>query len=580
MKEPKSPALWVLSTCLRYNAQYLLLVTIAGIILATLPGLNVLAIKYFSSHPATAVSDNAAGFFSGSVMPPLVIIFAVLIAATNVITQSSYALSRIMVARFDIAITRDFGNSLTNPDSAHSQIRDISLLIFSAREAIDNGYPGAMLQALLQTFFGCITAVFLGFSLWSISPTAAILAVFAALPTALSYTVVGRLEAKTWDPISYHKRRSNYLLDHLTYLSFLEELTKLREAEKISSFSLESRRISARHREKLEVRSMGIYLLFSLATLLLSAWSIYSIWASEQDMVLVLSGVVGIMSGISALSGLGYQIGEFAHTRPGIKSLMALKKAANLRFPALQKDQQSGDIVLEDVTVYYPEAETPAVSHASFRARCGEITALVGANGAGKTTIFSVILGNIPFRGQIRVPASFPGIITQDFGRYELSVKDFVSLGKPETSEEEIINALHEARCWGFVSALPQGINTQLGHQWKGGHDLSGGQWQRLALARLFLHDDSYWLLDEPTSAVDADAELKIFRTLQQHKNNKAIVVVSHRLSTLLLVDKVVVLKEGRIIESGNPHHLLHSPSYFASLFRGQQISPHKPQEK
>ena len=163
------------------------------------------------------------------------------------------------------------------------------------------------------------------------------------------------------------------------------------------------------------------------------------------------------------------------------------------------------------------------------------------------------------------------GLLTQEFGRYELTVRETVALGTPdpEVSDERIWVALDSARAGDMVRSFPDGLDTQLGTQW-GGTGLSGGQWQRLALARIHLRGSGVWLLDEPTSAIDAEAEQEIFAELRRTASDRITVVVSHRAWTLRGMDRIYVFDEGRIVEEGRYDDLLAAGGRFTEIFREQ----------
>ncbi|MGO2585366.1 MAG: ATP-binding cassette domain-containing protein, partial [Brachybacterium tyrofermentans] len=164
------------------------------------------------------------------------------------------------------------------------------------------------------------------------------------------------------------------------------------------------------------------------------------------------------------------------------------------------------------------------------------------------------------------------GLLTQEFGRFELTVREAVRLGSPreDVTDEEVWTALRSAHAEAMVEAMPDGLDQQLGEQW-GGVGISGGQWQRLALARIYLRDAPVWVLDEPTSAIDAEAEQEIFHELQRTKHTRITVVVSHRAWTLKEMDRIYVIDEGRVAEQGTYEELLALDGRFAAIFAEQR---------
>jgi ATP-binding cassette subfamily B protein len=210
---------------------------------------------------------------------------------------------------------------------------------------------------------------------------------------------------------------------------------------------------------------------------------------------------------------------------------------------------------------------------------------LVGENGAGKSTIISLLLrfydptsGRIALDGQdLKTIApealrSRFGVMFQDFARYQLTLRENVWLGRADSNAEDtqILSALHAARATPLMSALKRGLNTRLGRLFEESQDVSGGEWQRLALARLIFRSAEIWILDEPTSNVDPEAEAAIFRELKRQLAGRMGIVVSHRFSTVRMADRIYVIDEGRVVESGTHDELIERRGRYASLFELQ----------
>jgi ATP-binding cassette subfamily B protein len=158
------------------------------------------------------------------------------------------------------------------------------------------------------------------------------------------------------------------------------------------------------------------------------------------------------------------------------------------------------------------------------------------------------------------------GLLVQEFGRFEFTLRDAVALGSPGTVSDDAVRA---ALAGTFAAELP--LDTQLGQQW-GGTGISGGQWQRVALARIQLRNAGIWILDEPTSAIDAEAERAIFADLRRTKDTRITIVVSHRASTLTEMDRIYVIDDAEVVQQGTYQELMgHPAGRFARLFATQQ---------
>ena len=215
----------------------------------------------------------------------------------------------------------------------------------------------------------------------------------------------------------------------------------------------------------------------------------------------------------------------------------------------------------------------------------GEVVALVGENGSGKTTLIKLLCrlfdptdGSITIDGidlryfEIADLRSQISVIFQDYVKYHLTAMENIWLGNIDLSptDEKIVVA---ARCSGadeVITKLPQKYNTVLGKLFDQGEELSIGQWQKIALARAFLRDSQVIILDEPTSAIDSKAEEEIFQRLRQLIKGKAAILISHRLSTVKMADRIYVLSDGRISESGTHDELIQRAATYANLFKTQ----------
>ncbi len=243
------------------------------------------------------------------------------------------------------------------------------------------------------------------------------------------------------------------------------------------------------------------------------------------------------------------------------------------------------DITFEKVSFRYPLTEKDVLRDVSFSVKRGQALALVGENGAGKTTIVKLLTrlyeptsGRIFINGQEANRFS-PGslqkqmsIIFQDFGQYQMSVRENIALSRSEDVglESSVQAASQKAGAKEFIEALPQRYENQLGRWFTGGQNLSGGQWQRLALSRLYFRDGSVLIFDEPTAALDANAEFEVIEALRKQAKGRITVLISHRFSTVRLADKIIVLENGVISESGSHEELLARGKTYAQMFNLQ----------
>ena len=250
---------------------------------------------------------------------------------------------------------------------------------------------------------------------------------------------------------------------------------------------------------------------------------------------------------------------------------------------------------VEDVVFTYPTASRPAVHGVSLHLERGELVAFVGPNGSGKTTMAKLIAGLYApdegrvFWGGIDAATLEPesrrnhvAIGFQDFERFRMSVADNIGLGQHERRHlrSEILAAADRAGATPFLASLPSGFDTALGPEFEGGCELSQGQWQRLALARVFFRDAALVILDEPTAALDAMAEFELFEAMRRGLEDRCAVVISHRLATVRTADRIYVFDEGRITEVGSHADLIEQGGLYARMFDLQASSYYSDSER
>lgn len=310
-----------------------------------------------------------------------------------------------------------------------------------------------------------------------------------------------------------------------------------------------------------------------------------------------------VVSGILSVGELTFLSGSFSRLRNALQAMFArftriTESALYLKdyfdfldiennekiqsnFATIPTEIKQG-FTFKNVAFRYPNTEVDVVKNINFELRAGEKMAFVGKNGAGKTTLIKLLLrfydpteGTIMLDGvdikKFKKPdyQKLFGVIFQDFVKFELTIRENIAVGKiNEVHNDALIQHAAELSLANqVIEELPRGVDQQLGRRFSQGKDLSGGQWQKIALARAYMKNAEVMVLDEPTSALDARAEYEAFQRFIGLTKGKTSVIISHRFSTVRMADRIMVLQNGGVLELGTHEELLAKQSLYAELF-------------
>ncbi|ERS11162.1 ABC transporter [Marinobacter sp. EN3] len=282
------------------------------------------------------------------------------------------------------------------------------------------------------------------------------------------------------------------------------------------------------------------------------------------------------------LTGLAEVIDLFERAMASTRRILdLLAEPVNVRDEAGKSLEQPvrGKVSFNQVSFRYAGSGA-GIQDITLNVPAGNTLALVGATGSGKSTLIKLLLRFYdPAHGDIRIDGQpirgvslkslrdAIGLVSQDVYLFEGSIRDNLAYGKPEASEEEIMEAARTAEAWSFIEGLPQGLDTPVGER---GIRLSGGQRQRLSLARALLKNPPILVLDEATSAVDNETEAAIQRSLKRIGHNRTVIMIAHRLSTIVDADTIAVVENGRIVEEGDHDSLIRNNGAYAAQWRVQ----------
>ena len=248
-------------------------------------------------------------------------------------------------------------------------------------------------------------------------------------------------------------------------------------------------------------------------------------------------------------------------------------------------DRVKSEFLFDQVSFRYPGSNRWALRNLDLQIRTGEIVALVGENGSGKSTVVKLLSrlydpteGRITLDGydlreyELGALRNAISTVLQDFGRFEFTAGENIGIGRISEihNPARVRKAASLSLADRVISRLPAGYNQMLGKRFSGGRELSGGEWQRIALARAYMGDAAVVILDEPTSALDAQSEAETFQNFRNLIGNKCAVLISHRFSTVRIADRIIVLENGTVVEQGSHDDLVEIGGRYAMLFNLQ----------
>jgi ATP-binding cassette subfamily B protein len=442
-----------------------------------------------------------------------------------------------------------------------------------------------LLPSIYNTFSAVLSIFFLIILFVSLKAYFFLLIVILGLPLTIHKWTQGKKSTDSEFKLTPKERESNYLFQVLTSLSWSKESRTFGFVSHFQEEFLKIRSLIAAEKNKIHYSGIKqgflietIEVIVNIGILLYLSKGILDAKISIGLFILYLQGIQRLQTSSKSLFQSLLQLFQL---RLFVKDLyLFLELPEKTSTNDLSKPMKIEAVSIENLTFTYPNSEKPVLDNINLYAKKGEIIAIVGENGSGKSTLVKLLAGLYePNEGKLTFHQSESAsesrsFLYQDFQQYQYSAESNIHFKLTPTSEEtkKAISAANISAAGEFINQMKNGYQTKLGHLHEESKQLSGGQWQKLALARIFYRKQGLVVLDEPSSALDAFAELDLYQNIKKEFSNSIVILISHRLYNLKIADRIYILKDGKIADQGNFQELIAREGLFKSMYEKQKL--------
>jgi ATP-binding cassette subfamily B protein len=555
-------------------------------ILALLP----LGLLYITKQLIDLLS-NGKGDFSQIIW--LIVFFALIQVAVGIITQWSEYSGIIFQQKVTDSFSEKIITKAAKVDYVYFEKPAFhNTLHLAQQQAVYR--VGQLLPAINALMASGLSILFLIAFFISIKAYFFIAVILFAIPISFNKWLQGKKLTNLEFSLAPKEREANYLFQILTGIQWAKELRSFQFGESFGLRLSKLRNYISIEKKKIHQSAFSKNLIVEiLEVIVLSAAIGYmSFLTLNKTMtiglfVLYLQGFQRMQTSSKAFFQSFLQIFQLRMFFRNLIDFFSLEETNQQNKSTVSMPDEITVMALENLSFTYPGAKKPILNNISINAKCGQIIAIVGENGAGKTTLVKILSRlYTDYEGTITInnqnvnqfdTASFhdsAAFFFQDYEKYFLEAAQNIhfDLNADSTKEEKAIIAAKQSGADEFVQKLSKDYNTKLGSIFEGSEQLSGGQWQKLALARVFYKKTKLVVLDEPSSSLDAFSELRLYEEIKNNLSDKIVILISHRLYNLKIADFIYVMKDGCIVQEGPFDVLIKSKGLFQDMYEKQRI--------
>lgn len=565
-------------------------------IFSAMPGITILTIVLQLLSASVSIAtvslnasliDSAGNVTDSSTLLKIVLVLIIGYGVSILFEKLSYKINNIdAVPKFEV-FHHKLSKFTVSLSLEAAETPEISTMFWRAKDAIYQDRMGNLFRKVFEIIPGTFRLVGISAVLFSYHPMLVILALVSIIPSIAIRLIYGKMGYELHCKQTVSNRLADYLWGLLTNKDSIKELRTMCSSEYVTNKYFEVQRKVYDENTRFSLKSDFRAFLCDFIKVFFYALSIaFSIYLVNISLITI-GAFAACLNAFENMQGISQGM---------LGNIVDIKNACNyvndyydfFNYKTDSKVQKNTDassditITARDVSFRYPNADENTINNVNFTIRKGEKIAVVGENGSGKTTFSKLLLGLYrPTSGSITINNvdihdlgegyyDRFSLVAQKYGRYSISIRDNIAFGNIRElgNDERLIRASESAETAEVIKELG-GFDTELGVEF-GGTELSGGQWQKIALARGIFRNSDILLLDEPTSALDPNIEYNILSQFIKMAKDKTAIIISHRIGICRMADRIIVLEGGRIVEDGNHKELIAKHGVYANMWHNQ----------